>query len=223
MGSFLSPTNMTAIGGGVGALGNIMGGVAASKSDKYNAKVAEENAALAKQNAALEGAIGESNVGLQGLKTRQTFGEAKVANAAHGVDVNTGSAKAVQSSISELGQLSASNIRADAARQAYGFEVKALGFENDANLDRAKAGYDMQAGEMGAGTALLKGAGQLNLYQGGDGPTADSAAKYVASSAADQVQQDTNSESLLGGSPSSSSAFNNMLVQNGLFNAGSTG
>ncbi len=223
MGSLISPTNMTAIGGGVSALGSIMGGVSASRSDKYNAKVAEENAALAKQNAAFEGAIGESNVGLAGLKTKQEFGAIKAAQAAHGVDVNTGSAKAVQNSQAETGMLNAANIRSNAARQAYGFEVQATGYENQANLDKASARNDIYTGIGNAGAGLIKTAGQINTYGGGDGPTADSAARYVASSPAAQVDTDVKSESLLGGSPSSSSAFNNMLIDNGLFNAGSTG
>ncbi len=200
MGSYLTPQNMTALGGGLGAIGSIQQGVAASKADKYNAQVAQQNAALATQNAALEGAIGEANVGLAGLKTQQQVGAIKATQAGRGVDVNTGSAKAVQTSQAETGMLDAANIRSNAARQAYGFEVQATGFENDANLDKANAGKDMTAGVMNAGTALTKAGGEISEYNGGDGPTSGDTTK---------------SESLLGGTPSTP-----MNLTEGLFNSG---
>ena len=158
------PSTMMALNTGASALGSIQQGVAASKADKYNAQVATQNAALAKQNAAWEGAIGESDVGLQGLKTRQDVGDIKAAIAGHGVDVNTGSAKAVQNSAAELGKLSAMNIRSQAARQAYGFETQATGFQNESALDKSKAGNDLIAGLQGAGAAASKGANELNFY-----------------------------------------------------------
>lgn len=192
MGTYLTPTNMAAAGTGTSALGSIMQGVSASKSDKYNAQIAAENAKLATQNAALEGAVGESDVGIQGLKTRQDVGDIKAAEAGHGVDVNTGSAKAVQNSASELGMQSAMNIRSQAARQAYGLETQSVGFQNESALDKSKAGNDLIAGLQGASAAAAKGANELNMY--GTGPTGGDA-KYRASSPADQVAADVDGDS----------------------------
>lgn len=158
---------LTALGAGGSAIGDIMAGVTASKADKYNAKVALQNAKLATQNAALEGGIGEANYGMAGLKTQQEVGGIKAAQAGRGVDVNSGSAKAVQSSQAEMGMLNQANIRSNAARAAYGFEVQATGFQNQAALDKAKGSADIMGGISQAGAGLLKGAGTLAEYGGG--------------------------------------------------------
>lgn len=214
MGSYLTPQNMAIGSTGASALGSIMQGVSASKSDKYNAQIALQNAALAKQNAAYAGAIGESDVGIQGLKTRQDVGDIKAAEAGHGVDVNTGSAKAVQNSASELGMQSAMNIRSQAARQAYGFETQETGFQNEATLDKSKAGNDLIAGLQNAGTAAAKGANELNIY----GPIGgDTAAKYDASSAEDQVAADVNAGDTQGGFLSSATGKLPSSVTQSLF------
>lgn len=167
MGSYLTSQNLTAAGTGIGAIGAIQQGVAASRADKYNAQIAEQNASLAKQNADLAGGIGEQDVGLAGIKTREQVGAIKAAQAGNGIDVNTGSAKAVQISQAETGLLNAMNIRSNAARQAYGFETQAVGFENEANIDRSKAKNDMTAGMMGGISKAVTGLGEYELNKGG--------------------------------------------------------
>lgn len=180
MGAALPFVTVAAVG--AQALGSIAGGYAQSASDKANAKIAENNASVATQNATYAGEEGEANAGTQGQKTRQTAGAIKANQGASGVDVNTGSNANVQGSQAMLGQLDMMNIRANAARQAYGYETQATNFENQASIDKAAGKNAVTAGYIkgitGAAAAAAS-AGQSGAFSGGAdagenlAPTAD--------------------------------------------------
>ena len=150
--------------GGVQAGGDIMSSQANAAAAGYNAKIAGMNAGLATQNAQWEGAVGESQVGQAGLKAQQEEGKIKVNEAANGVDVNSGSAKDVQKTSSEMSMLNEMNIRSNAARQAYGFETKAVSDTAQANLDRTEQSRDKTAGYIGATTSILGSAARADQY-----------------------------------------------------------
>ena len=143
---------------GMSALGQIQQGKAAAASAKYNAQVAENNAVVARQNAAFAGAEGNANAERQGMKTRAAVGAMKAAQAANGIDVNSGSAVDVRSSAAELGQLDAITIRSNAARRAYGFETEAVNDQAQAALDRAGGKAAQKASYIGAASTILGGA-----------------------------------------------------------------
>lgn len=222
MGSYLTPQNLQLGGTATGMLGSIMGGVAASRSDRFNAKIAEQNAALDTQNAALEGGIGEADFGLAGMKTRQEVGNIKAAQAGRGIDVNTGSAKDVQRSQAEIGMLNALNIRSNAARAAYGYETEAVGFKNQAALDKARAGFDMSAGLTNAGTIAAKATldPSSSLYIGGSGPTGGDTSGSDIELNPSALQADNSG--FLSSEPTLDE-YSRQMLNNGLFNAGSTG
>jgi hypothetical protein len=144
---------------GVGAVGSIQSGKAASEAASYNATIAEQNRQQALKNANLVSASGEQQAAVQEQKTRAEAGAIKAAQAASGVDVNTGSAVDVQSSAAETGQLSAITVRANAAREAYGYETQATSFQDQAGLDTANAANAQTAGEVGATGTILGGVG----------------------------------------------------------------
>ncbi len=140
------------------AIGSIAQGKAQSASDKYNAQIARNNTQIATQNATFAGEEGAVNAGAEELKTRAQVGSIKASQAANGVDVNTGSAVDVRSSAAELGELSAINIRSNAARSAYGYQTQASSDTAQAALDKEQAKYASEAGYIKAGTTLLGGA-----------------------------------------------------------------
>lgn len=137
------------------ALGSINQGKSQAASARYNAQVQENNAQIAKNNATLAGQEGAANAGIQQQKTRATVGAIKAAQAANGVDVNSGSALDVRSSAAELGQLSAITIRSNAAKSAYAYQTGASSNEAQAQLDRQEAKNDIKAADITAGTSLL--------------------------------------------------------------------
>ena len=124
---------------GATALGSAAQGYATSQSDKANAQIALNNAAIAKQNATFAAEEGEQTAGVEGQKTRQTAGAQIAGMGASGVAVNTGSNADVQAGEAMTGQLNMMQIRAQAARQAYGFNTQATSFENQAAIDKASA------------------------------------------------------------------------------------
>lgn len=154
---------------GLQALGSIMQGNASAGAANFNAKVADQNAQLATQKAAWAGAEGEQKVGIAGLQAKQTQGNIKVAQATNNVDVNSGSALAVQQSQRQAAQLNLANIRSNAAREAFGYETQAVGYRNQASLDRASAKNARMAGYVGAVTNVAKGAAAYSMYGGDSG------------------------------------------------------
>lgn len=164
--AFLAPIAVPlAIGSAaIGAVGSIEQGQAQAASAGYNAKIARQNAQLATQNAQWEGAEGEQQYGMAGLKSQSEAGKVKVNQAASGVDVNSGSAVDVQKSQAELGMLNEMNIRSNAARRAYGYNVEASSDIAQANLDRKEASQAKTAGYIGAATSLLGGASSASMY-----------------------------------------------------------
>lgn len=106
----------------------------------YQAQVAKNNALIAQQNKQYATEKGEVDATAQGLKNRQEMGALAAAQAASGVDVNTGSPVSVRASAQELAQLDALTIRSNALREAYGYDVQKSNLENEAkNLKRGIA------------------------------------------------------------------------------------
>jgi hypothetical protein len=145
----------TAAGGITGAVGGLMKGSSESAMYGYQAGVAQLNAKIARQNAAYEVALGEQQAQTQGMKTRATISQTRANQGAGGLDVNSGSNVQVQSSEAELGSYDQALIRNNAARRAYGFEVKATEAEAQANLDTMAASTSRTAGYLDAFTSVL--------------------------------------------------------------------
>lgn len=140
-----------AIIGGVGLAaslaGSIMQGLGADKQSKaqqqmyqYRAHVARLNAQINRQNAEWARDRGEKE-GLQyGLKAGHQAGAIKVAQAASGFDINTGTAKDVQTSQRKIVGMDLAMIRENAARIAFDYE-------NKAKMDEEQARMDIMAGD----------------------------------------------------------------------------
>jgi hypothetical protein len=147
------------VSAGVGALGSIQQGQAASNSAKYNASVAAANATISQQSAAYAGAAGASQAEQASLKTRSQVGAIEAGQAAGNIDVDSGSALDVRSSAQQLGELNALSIRSNAARTAYGYQVQAASETSQGQLDSYQAGADATGADISAGGTVLGGAG----------------------------------------------------------------
>lgn len=148
----------TAVSAVVGAVGSYEQGQAQKQAYDYQAQVARNNAKIAQQNASWATQIGDTQAVNEGMKTRAQVGAIKAAQAASGIDVNTGSAVDVRSSASELGELNALTIRSNAARQAYGYQVQGTSDIAQAQLDVYSGNQAQTAGYIGAFGSLLGGA-----------------------------------------------------------------
>lgn len=147
-------SGLGALSTAAGAFGAIQQGRAGAESADYSSQVAANNALIQQQNANYASAAGEQQAANQEQKNRAKLGAVVANQAASGVDVNSGSAVDVQQSTAELGQLDATTIRANAAKQAYGYQVDSASQTAQSQLDKYQAKNDEDAGIEKAGTII---------------------------------------------------------------------
>ena len=96
-----------AIGAAASAAGTLYNGITTSQAASYRATVARNNAKIANANATRAIAAGQQQAQNQSLKNAEQLGAIKTAQAANGIDVNSGSALDLQASQRAKGQLGA--------------------------------------------------------------------------------------------------------------------
>ena len=148
------------IGSGVKAFGDSQQLGAKATADQQNQRIAEIQAADALQR-------GAYHAGQIRMRAGQIVGQQRAAYGASGVDANTGSAARVQVATRAMGELDAQTAQNNAARQAWGYNVTAQQYGEQAGLDR-------QAQGQAATGALLGGIGQAaggagSLYRSAHG------------------------------------------------------
>ena len=145
----------TVLGGITQAQGHMAVGEAKRNTAMYQAGVARINASIAKQNATYTRSQGENSAWQVGLKASAQRGGIKTAQAASGLDVNSGSAKGVQDSHDLLTRMDLATVRANAAKAAYDLDVQASGFENQATLYEMGGENDMMAARINAQSSII--------------------------------------------------------------------
>lgn len=111
-----------------------------AKLQDYNASVAD----LQAQDAVARGAEQENRYRSQ---IRGAIGAQRTSFAAGNIDVSFGSAVDVQADAARLGELDALTIQTNAAREAWGFNVQAFDYRQQAAIDRKAGANQMLAGE----------------------------------------------------------------------------
>lgn len=138
------------VGGLLQAYGNQQQGSAQQQMYNYRAQVARINADINRQNAEWARDKGEREAVQYGMKASQQRGAITTAQAASGLDVNTGSAKLVRESQQKITDMDTGQIRANAAKIAYDYESKAVMDENQASLDIMAGRHAKKAGDLAA-------------------------------------------------------------------------
>lgn len=140
----------------VGAMQNSQGTKAAYGAQ---AQVARNNATLAGWQA--EDAIrrGGRSASLSRSKTNQMKGTQRARLAANGVDLGVGSALQILTDTDHFGEIDATTITDNAAREAWAIRSQATNFSNEAGLLQARS--DNERPWMAAGTSLLTSAGRV--------------------------------------------------------------
>lgn len=142
----------------VSSIGQSMQSRAATQSAKYNAAIAANNQVIAKQNATAAMQEGEANASASSQKTKAQLGGILANQGASGVDINSGSSVDVRSSAAQNGELNAINIRADAARRAYGYQTDAAQYGLQEKMDKSEAKNAAISGDINAAGTLLSAA-----------------------------------------------------------------
>ncbi len=159
----------TALSTGLGVVGMIgqqnaqaQAASAAAAQARYQAQVAQQNQELARRQAAdatQRGQVAEEN---RRRMTAQQIGQQTAGLAAQGTDFS-GTETDILGDTAAAGELDARTIRANAAREAYGYEVQGLGYGSTAALETARAANSTYTPNyLGAGASLLAGASTLS-------------------------------------------------------------
>lgn len=152
----------SAAGGILGAFGSLYQGQAQSNLYNYQAGVAQINANLAKQDANYATEAGEVSAEEAGMRGRQEIGAIRSGIAAGNIDTGSGSASRVISSQTGITQMNEGVIRADAAKRAYGFNVKGAMDIAQAGVDTTAAATSLTAGDIGAASSIIGAAGSVS-------------------------------------------------------------
>jgi hypothetical protein len=162
-----APLILGGVGAGISAIGAIGSGYSNAAQANYQAQVAENNRQIALQNRNYAIQAGETATTTQGLKERSQAGATTAGLAASGLDVNTGSARAVRTSQAEIGEQNVEQTSANALLTAYGYQTQATGYEAEATLEKAAAPRDIAAGYLGGLGTLASGASTLGFKWSG--------------------------------------------------------
>lgn len=166
-----------AAGAAFGPIGAVIGGGIGLISGLFGASAEEEAAAEAKRQALRNKAIadmaakdavdrGEAAIGRHKLQVGQLQGRQRAALGASGVVGSEGSARDIQADTAGMAQLDQLTMRANAAREAWGFKMQGEGImaQQRANEQRAE---DSQFSEFIGAGANLAGSVYKNRYDMG--------------------------------------------------------
>lgn len=152
-----------AMGAGLMSIGTLIGAYGQFQEGETRSDIARQNKQVALQlaeDARLRGAIEEQR---QREISGQVLGTQRARLAGSGVDISSGSALDILMDTAASAELDALAIRANAAREAYGYQVQAENFRQESKLYR-------RAGRLGAVSTLLSGGGSAFLgYQSASG------------------------------------------------------
>lgn len=143
---------LMAVAAGAQVVGALTQSSAQAGAARYNAQVAQQNAAIALDQ-------GNAAAAAQNREARRKIGAAIASYGASGVDGSSGSPMDVL----------ADSVRAatlDNLTVQYNYKLKALGYENQATLDKASAKNYETAGVLNAVGSAAKGFGSAIPYFG---------------------------------------------------------
>lgn len=147
------------VGGVIGAQAEREKGAAQARALRFQAQVAANNKIIADQNATWEMQAGRVKSEAIGMQTRTAVSSAKANIAAGGIDVNTGSALDVQSTIAGMGAQDSATTIDNAAKEAYGWRAKGVEQAVNRKLLLAQADDAERLGQINALGSILGGVG----------------------------------------------------------------
>ena len=145
---------LSVIQGVVGMIGQQQQGAAEQSQQNYQAHIARNNSIIAQNNQITAQQFaddarlrGDAEKEAFSAKVRRAQGSQKVALAANGVLVDSGSALDLVEETGDLGRLDALNIRASAEREALNFESQASNFGAQSIQSEAQSQLHVMAGQ----------------------------------------------------------------------------
>lgn len=167
LGTSTAGAALTVAGLGLGVLGGIQQANAARADGKYQQQVANNNAILAEQNATdayRRGALEEEK---HRATVRRAIGSQRAALAANGLDLGTGTPVDLVTESAKFGEMDALTIRANAAREAWGFQSSAEQYRADGRAARASGNNAANGTLLTTGASLFGGVANAGFFSAG--------------------------------------------------------
>lgn len=149
-------------GGLLSAFGAEKQGAAQQAMYNYQAQVARINSQIDLQNADYVRNQGGQQSVIAGLRGAQQFGGIVAAQGASNIDVSSGSAARVQQSQRTITGMDVTQIRSNAAKTAYDYDVKSTMDLNQATLDVMAGQNAKLAGDINAASSILGTIGSVS-------------------------------------------------------------
>lgn len=160
------PTTILAVGAlALGAAGGYVQYKGQKAQAAYNEQVDENNAKVADAQATQALQAGNIEEDRQRARVRQMIGAQRTALAANNVQTSSGTALDLIGETAQMGEDDALTIRANAARDAWGFKSQGVDYRNQATLTKAMGKNAGTATLLSTG-ASMAGSG-YNYYQSG--------------------------------------------------------
>jgi hypothetical protein len=149
---------LSAVQGGLGFIGAMQQGNAASAAARYQSQVARNNETIARQNAEYAAAAGGAQAQASDYKARAELGDTYAKQAASGIDAGIGSPQAVRDSQASINRLDTETLYANAMQTVRGYNQRAEDYRAQAGLSDRTASNAKTAGLFSGFSSLLGGA-----------------------------------------------------------------
>lgn len=149
------------LGTATSVYGQIQQANAQSAQYSYQRQVNEQNARTAQWKADDARVRGQEAEVAQRRKAGLLMEDQKTALAGQGFDMGDETGSMVLADTAMLSELDAQTIRKNASREAWGYEVEAANFKNQANLSGMASSNASTSGWINAGSSLFSGASSV--------------------------------------------------------------
>lgn len=149
------------LGGIVSASGAKASGKAAQQMGMYQAGIAKINADISRQNANYVRQQGEVQAHRYGMGARARMGEIEAGQGASGLDISSGSSKAVRESAKIVSDMDMAQIRQNAAKAAYDFDLQAQSHELESVGSMLGAKTAERAANINAASSIIGSAASV--------------------------------------------------------------
>lgn len=164
MNNSMLPMMLTMFGSGFGATAQVRAGNSQSDLAEYNAKVADANARFEDFSAKDALDRGYADETTHRLAVKRLIGAQRTSLAAQGQDLSSGTALELQQDTAMQGEKDALTVRANAARESWGYKKTAYNDRVQAEDQRMRAKIAKQAGRNAGIQTILTDASTI-LYQ----------------------------------------------------------
>ena len=154
----------------IGAAGSVYSGMAANAQGEYEQKIAKRNAELEERNRRDAISRGETEQIQHYRKLAQAMGEARVKNAAAGLDVSFGSAASLEQDIELIGYEDSKALAENTSKEIQGYDINAANYRAEGKAARMRGKSALVSGYFGAASSLLGGAQQIAGMHSGTKP-----------------------------------------------------